>query len=80
LSVNKFTDVEKYSDMNETYVEPEIEPYAPKEHLKSWLMDSQSRDQFVMYRGDDVSIYWNRKAESPEHVHTRPVSFQCDIF
>jgi hypothetical protein len=27
-----------------------------------------------------VSIYWNRKAESPEHVHTRPVSFQCDIF
>ncbi|KAI8641473.1 eukaryotic translation initiation factor eIF2A-domain-containing protein [Parasitella parasitica] len=71
LSVNKFTDVEKYNDMNEEYVEPQIEQYAPKEHLKSALMDLQARDQFVMYRGDDVSIFWNRKAESPEHVYSR---------
>ncbi|KAL9539140.1 hypothetical protein MBANPS3_010444 [Mucor bainieri] len=71
LSVNKFTDVEKYSDMNEEYVEPQIEPYTAKEHLKSALMDPQARDQFVMYRGDDVSIFWNRKTESPEHVYSR---------
>ncbi|KAI8369877.1 eukaryotic translation initiation factor eIF2A-domain-containing protein [Choanephora cucurbitarum] len=71
LSVNKFTDVEKYSDMSEEYVEPEIPPYTPKEHLKSALMDPQARDQFVMYRGDDVSIFWNGKSESPEHVYTR---------
>ncbi|KAI8979412.1 eukaryotic translation initiation factor eIF2A-domain-containing protein [Mycotypha africana] len=71
LSVNKFTDVEKYTDMNEQYVEPEIEPYTPKEHLKSYLMDPQARDQFVMYKGDDVSIFWNRKTESPEHVYSR---------
>ncbi|KAI8384078.1 eukaryotic translation initiation factor eIF2A-domain-containing protein [Blakeslea trispora] len=71
LSVNKFTDVEKYSDMSEEYVEPEIPPYTPKEHLKSALMDPQARDQFVMYRGDDVSIFWNKKSESPEHVYTR---------
>ncbi|KAI8052584.1 eukaryotic translation initiation factor eIF2A-domain-containing protein [Gilbertella persicaria] len=71
LSVNKFTDVEKYSDMSEEYVEPEIPPYTPKEHLKSALMDPLARDQFVMYRGDDVSIFWNRKTEAPEHVYTR---------
>ena len=74
LSVNKFTDVEKYSDMNEEYVEPQIEPYTAKEHLKSALMDPQARDQFVMYRGDDVSIFWNRKTDSPEHVYSRTVS------
>ncbi|CEI87545.1 hypothetical protein G6F70_008083 [Rhizopus microsporus] len=71
LSVNKFTDVEKYSDMNEEYVEPEIEPFTPKEHLKSYLMDPLARDQFVMYKGDDVSVFWNRKSDPPEHVYTR---------
>lgn len=74
LSVNKFTDVEKYSDMNEQYVEPQIEAYESKEHLKSALMDPQARDQFVMYRGDDVSIFWNRKTDAPEHVYSRTVS------
>jgi translation initiation factor 3 subunit B len=73
LSVNKFTDVEKYTKMNDKYVEPVIEEFAPKEHIKSWLADEQARDQFVMYRGDDVSIFWNRKSEDPEHVHTRQV-------
>ncbi|KAI8981006.1 eukaryotic translation initiation factor eIF2A-domain-containing protein [Pilobolus umbonatus] len=71
LSVNRFTDVEKYNDMQETYVEPEIKPYVPKEHLKSYLMDPQARDQLVMYTGDDVSIFWNRKSEPPEHVYSR---------
>lgn len=88
LLVNKFTDVEKYSDMNEEYVEPQIEPYTPKEHLKSALMDLQARDQFVMYRGDDVSIFWNRKTDAPEHVYSRTVSpinyvdikFVTDVF
>jgi hypothetical protein len=60
--------------MNEEYVEPQIEPYTAKEHLKSALMDPQARDQFVMYRGDDVSIFWNRKTDSPEHVYSRTVS------
>ncbi|CAO3648577.1 unnamed protein product [Cunninghamella blakesleeana] len=71
LSVNKFIDVEKYTNMPEKYVEPHIEEYQPKEHIKSWLTDEQARDQFVMYRNDDVSIFWNRKTEEPEHVYTR---------
>lgn len=73
LSVNKFMDVEKYTSMSDEYVEPKLEEYTPKEHLRSWLMDPQARDQFVMYRGDDVSIYWNRKSEKPEHVYSRTV-------
>lgn len=73
LSVNKFTDVEKYTSMSDEYVEPEVAEYKPKEHLKSWLMDPQARDQFVMYRGDDVTIYWNNKAEKPEFVKSKNV-------
>ncbi|KAI9014379.1 eukaryotic translation initiation factor eIF2A-domain-containing protein [Phycomyces nitens] len=71
LSVNKFTDVEKYTSMDDTFVEPAVEEYVPKEHIRSWLTDEQARDQFVMYRGDDVSIFWNQKADNPDHVYTR---------
>ncbi|KAI8072431.1 hypothetical protein BC940DRAFT_251856 [Gongronella butleri] len=71
LSVNKFTDVEKYNNMSDEYVEPAIAPFEPKEHIKSWLADEQARDQFVLYRGEDVSVFWNRKSEEPEHVHSR---------
>lgn len=33
--VNRFTDVEKYVNMDETWVEPEPEPYKPKVCLSS---------------------------------------------
>ncbi|KAK9695667.1 Translation initiation factor 3 subunit b [Basidiobolus ranarum] len=72
LSVNKFTDVEKYTNLDEEYKEPEIEPFEEKEHLRSWLTDPQARDQWAMYRGEEVSVFWNMKTEAPEHVHSRP--------
>ncbi|KAN0109913.1 Eukaryotic translation initiation factor eIF2A domain containing protein [Russula decolorans] len=65
--VNRFTDIEKFADMDETYVEPEREEYHAKEHLRAWLADSLGRDQYVTYRGDEVSIRW----------HGRPS--QCEI-
>jgi hypothetical protein len=78
LAVNRFTDVEKYTSIGDEYVEPEQEEFVQKEHLRSWLTDPQARDQWVMYRGDDVSIFWNRKTEAPEHEYSRTVStFIC---
>ncbi|CAG8519052.1 20482_t:CDS:10 [Gigaspora rosea] len=68
LAVNRFTDIEKYSQIEEEYKEPEEEKF---EHLRSWLTDPQARDQFVLYRGDVVSIFWNKKTEPPEEVHKR---------
>lgn len=44
-----------------------------QEHLRSWLTDPQARDQFVLYRADDVVIFWNKKTEPPEEVHKRIV-------
>ena len=39
----------------------------PQEHLRAWLADLQGRDQYVTYRGDEVSIRW----------HGRPS--QCEV-
>lgn len=33
FKLNRFTDIEKYADLDETYVEPEAEEFAPKASL-----------------------------------------------
>ncbi|KAF7320444.1 Eukaryotic translation initiation factor 3 subunit B [Mycena kentingensis (nom. inval.)] len=66
FKLNRFTDIEYYSNMDETYVEPEIEEYVPREHLRAWLADPQGRDQYVTYRGEDVEIHWHGKPSQSE--------------
>ncbi|KAF4623636.1 hypothetical protein D9613_001900 [Agrocybe pediades] len=67
--VNRFTDIERYADLDETYVEPELEEYTPREHLRAWLADPQGRDQYVTYRGDEVNIHWHGKPSQSEVAH-----------
>jgi translation initiation factor 3 subunit B len=58
IAVNKLTDIERYARegrIDEEYTAPEIPPFEEKEHLRSWLGDSDGRDQFVMFRGEQVS-------------------------
>ena len=74
LRVNRFVDVEKYAGMSDTYVEPELEPYVKKEHLRSWLKDPQARDQFFLYRDVELSVCFNRRKEPPEVAKTRTVT------
>jgi translation initiation factor 3 subunit B len=74
FKVNRFTDVEKYAELDETYVEPELEEYTPREHLRAWLADPQGRDQYVTYRGDEVLINWHGKPSQCEIAH-KPVRF-----
>ncbi|KIW50751.1 hypothetical protein PV05_09539 [Exophiala xenobiotica] len=74
LAVNKLTDIEKYGRegrIDEQYVPPEIEPFSDREHLRSWLFDAAARDQFAMFRGDKVGVFWNNKKEPPEMVVDR---------
>ncbi|KAJ7786430.1 eukaryotic translation initiation factor eIF2A-domain-containing protein [Mycena metata] len=66
FKVNRFTDIERYANLDETYIEPETEEYAPREHLRAWLADPQGRDQYVTYRGEDVEIYWHGKPSQSE--------------
>lgn len=74
IAVNKLTDIERYGRegrIDETYRAPEVEPFVEKEHLRWWLDDAEGRDQFVMYRGDNVGVYWNENAAHPEQVVDR---------
>ncbi|KAI9347339.1 eukaryotic translation initiation factor eIF2A-domain-containing protein [Obelidium mucronatum] len=71
LSVNAFDDIETYSQVPEEYAPPTIEPFTEKPHLRSWLKDTYARDQWIVMKGEDTSIYWNNKGEQPDLVHTR---------
>ena len=71
LAVNYFDDIDKYSKMEDTYEPPRLDEFVPKEHLKYWLGDEKARDQFMVYKGDSVGIYYNNKAEKPDLDHSR---------
>ncbi|KAI5897565.1 translation initiation factor eIF-3b [Schizophyllum commune H4-8] len=67
FKLNLFTDIERFANLDETYVEPKTEEYQPREHLRAWLADG--RDQYVTNRGDDVEIHWHGKREQCEIAH-----------
>jgi translation initiation factor 3 subunit B len=71
------TDIERFGregKINDEYEAPEMEPFVEKEHLRWWLGDangSSGKDQFIMYRGDNVGVFWNRKAAAPDNIVDR---------
>lgn len=74
LSVNKLTDIDRYGRegrVDDEYQQPDYEPFVDKEHLRSWLGDPNARDQFAMFRGERVGVFWNNKKDDPEPVVDR---------
>ncbi|KAF6227408.1 hypothetical protein HO133_008852 [Letharia lupina] len=74
FAINKITDVERYGRegrIDDEYQPPKIDDFAEKEHLRWWLGDPNSRDQFVMLRGDNVGVFWNKKKDPPENIVDR---------
>ncbi|KKK18694.1 eukaryotic translation initiation factor 3 subunit B [Aspergillus rambellii] len=74
LAVNKLMDIDRYGRegrIDEEYKPPTIEPFTEKEHLRSWIGDANARDQFALYRGDKVGVFWNNKNNPPENVVDR---------
>ena len=74
MRVNKLNDIERYGRtgrVNEEYEAPTLEPFKEKEHLRSWIGDSNARDQFALYRNDKVGVFWNNKSNPPENVVDR---------
>lgn len=70
------SDIDRYGRegrVDENYVPPKIEEFTEKEHLRSFLADpsGRGRDQFAMYRGDVVGIFWNNEREAPENIVDR---------
>ena len=74
IAVNKLTDIERYGRegrIDEEYRPPSLEPFAEREHLRWWLGDPGCRDQYVMFRNENIGVFWNRKREGPEQVVDR---------
>lgn len=74
MAVNKLMDVDRFGRegrIDEEYKPPHVEPFKEKEHLRSWLADPNARDQFALYRGDKVGVFWNNKTNPPENVVDR---------
>ncbi|KAK1637467.1 eukaryotic translation initiation factor eIF2A [Colletotrichum phormii] len=76
LRVNKLTDVDRYGregKVHEEYTPPHIEEFTETEHLRSFMKDpsGRGRDQFAMYRGDTVGVFWNNEKDIPENVVDR---------
>ncbi|SPQ24888.1 7ed1e325-e197-4fce-b218-bb767034f08e [Thermothielavioides terrestris] len=76
MRVNKLTDIDRYGRegrIDEEYTPPEIEPFQEKEHLRSFMADpsGRGRDQFVMFRGDSVGVFWNNEKDQPENIVDR---------
>jgi translation initiation factor 3 subunit B len=74
MLVNKLTDIDRYGRegrISKEYQPPHIEDFKETEHLRWWLGDVESRDQFAMYRGDHVGVFWNQKEDTPEPIVDR---------
>lgn len=73
LQVDRLGNVEKFTDpkVSTDYKEPHLEPFKPLPHLKSWLTDSQGRDQAVMHVHETVGVYWMNKDSAPREAFKR---------
>lgn len=74
MAVNKLTDIERFGRegrIDDEYHPPQIEEFQEKDHLRWWLGDNEGRDQFVLYRADNVGVYWNEKDDQPEPIVDR---------
>ncbi|KAI0034279.1 translation initiation factor eIF-3b [Vararia minispora EC-137] len=78
--INRFTDIERFANVEEKYVEPEREEYHPKEHLRAWLADPQGRDQYVTYRGDEVTVRWQGKPSQCEVAYSNPQTLRTELY
>ena len=79
FSVSSFGDIFTYANVPSEWSAPQKETYKERENLRSWLVDTAGRDQFVTRVGDETVISWNTK-EEPEPSYRRPVSFDCFSF
>ncbi|GMK57630.1 hypothetical protein CspeluHIS016_0404640 [Cutaneotrichosporon spelunceum] len=74
LYVNRFGDIERYANM--TVGDDELppgwkeRPYNEKDHARSWLGDAAGRDQYLTFRDNLVSMFWNGRNFQEEPVKT----------
>ncbi|BEJ17414.1 hypothetical protein CspHIS471_0608150 [Cutaneotrichosporon sp. HIS471] len=74
LYVNRFGDIERYANMSvgDDELPPgwKERPYTEKDHARSWLGDAPGRDQYLTFRDNLVSMFWNGRNFQEEPVQT----------
>ncbi|KAF5094297.1 hypothetical protein D0Z03_002126 [Geotrichum reessii] len=73
LLVNKLSDVERFGNdetITEDFVSPAKTEFKPREHLRSWLTDSNAREQLFTHSNETITINWFKKTEEPKVAGT----------
>ena len=68
LATNLMADYNRIINTEQEYVEPPLEEFKEQENLKSWMLDEQAQDQFVLRVADDTQVLWNNALEGPEMI------------
>lgn len=72
LYVNRFGDIERYANMSigdeELPAGWKERPFTEKDHARSWLGDAAGRDQYLTFRDNLVSMFWNGRNFQEEPV------------
>lgn len=74
MHVDRLAHAEKLVDGDEgkgEFKEPQVPPFKPLPHLRSWLTDNLGRDQAVLHIDDLVTVAWFRKDSAPQQVMRR---------
>lgn len=70
FKVSLYSELEKYANYPEEYVEPPMPPLKRRPDVVSWLSDIQCRDQFVVHYGAETEICWaTNTGEEPNKIY-----------
>ena len=53
-----YTDLDKYREWPDKYVEPTMPAFKEPVNLRSWLADPEVRDQYVIREGPETKVVW----------------------
>jgi translation initiation factor 3 subunit B len=69
--VSMYTDLDKYGNMSNEYIEKEYREFKPRPDPSAYLADPSGRDQFVMRHDNETEIYWgnNTAGDKPTIVY-----------
>eukprot|EP00117_Sycon_ciliatum_P019562 scpid37911/ scgid17698/ Eukaryotic translation initiation factor 3 subunit B; Eukaryotic translation initiation factor 3 subunit 9; eIF-3-eta; eIF3 p116 len=70
FTVNLLTDFEHYQSLPETFEPPKTKEFVSEGNLRSWLMEPDARDQYVVHAGDTCTVF-SHSAEDADYVFDR---------
>lgn len=63
--LNLLSDVDRYAEMDEGFVAPDVKKFVTQNNLYSWMSDRGCRDQYVIRYDRETEIYWAETKNPP---------------